>query len=110
MTIKEKIKEIVLNNTNLTEDEYFDEKESYIKGLDTLTNAILSIPKTEIISIVGDYDCDGVTSTAILANVLKRAGWNVEYYIPKRFSDGYGINTLILNRLSGNYIITIDIY
>ena len=108
MTIKEKIKEIVLNNTNLTEDEYFDEKESYIKGLDTLTNAILSIPKTEIISIVGDYDCDGVTSTAILANVLKRAGWNVEYYIPKRFSDGYGINTLILNRLSGNYIITID--
>ena len=43
------------------------------------------------ICIYGDYDCDGVTSTAVLYSYLDSIGANVMYYIPER-SDGYGLN------------------
>jgi len=44
------------------------------------------------IIIYGDYDADGIISTAILYNFLKKAGFEVQYYIPDRFEDGYDIN------------------
>jgi len=44
------------------------------------------------IIIYGDYDTDGIISTAILYNFLQLSGFNVDYYIPNRFEDGYDIN------------------
>ncbi|WP_459556979.1 single-stranded-DNA-specific exonuclease RecJ [Lacunimicrobium album] len=44
------------------------------------------------ITIYGDYDVDGVTSTTILWQCLKRVGGNVDYYIPCRMEEGYGLN------------------
>jgi len=44
------------------------------------------------IHIHGDYDVDGITSTAILAAALRRAGGQVTYTIPNRFRDGYGLS------------------
>jgi single-stranded-DNA-specific exonuclease len=41
--------------------------------------------------IYGDYDVDGVTGTALYYLVLKKWGWNVDYYIPSRLDDGYGL-------------------
>lgn len=42
--------------------------------------------------IYGDYDVDGITSTSVLYLFLKEAGFQVEYYIPDRLEEGYGIN------------------
>ncbi|MEH7390039.1 single-stranded-DNA-specific exonuclease RecJ [Bacillus sp. JJ1503] len=51
-----------------------------------------AIDKEEPILIFGDYDADGVTSTTVMMKVLRELGANVEFYIPNRFSEGYGPN------------------
>jgi len=58
------------------------------KGTEIIKEAII---KNKKIVIYGDYDVDGVTSTTILFKALKRCGANVEYYIPDRQSEGYGM-------------------
>ncbi|WP_054658221.1 DHH family phosphoesterase [Apilactobacillus ozensis] len=45
------------------------------------------------ITIYGDYDADGITSTAILYETLQNMGAKVSFYIPNRFTDGYGPNS-----------------
>ncbi len=42
--------------------------------------------------IFGDYDVDGVTSTALLLLMLRELGWTVEYYLPHRLDEGYGLS------------------
>ena len=62
------------------------------------------------ITVYGDYDCDGVTATAILYSYLEAQGAEVEYYIPDR-SEGYGMNVPSLERIvSGGtkLVITVD--
>ncbi len=44
------------------------------------------------IVIFGDYDVDGVTSTTLLFEVLSRLGWVVDYYLPNRMDEGYGLS------------------
>jgi single-stranded-DNA-specific exonuclease len=46
----------------------------------------------EQIVIFGDYDVDGVSSTALLLEVLSRLGWKVQPYLPHRFDEGYGLS------------------
>ena len=70
-----------------------------------------AIMRNEKITIFGDYDADGVTSTSILYMFLRENGANVEYYIPNRFSDGYGMNSVSVKKVSDsgtNLIITVD--
>ncbi|MGO8765436.1 MAG: single-stranded-DNA-specific exonuclease RecJ [Limisphaerales bacterium] len=45
----------------------------------------------ELVVIYGDYDVDGVTSTALLMEVLRPLGWRVEFYLPHRIAEGYGL-------------------
>lgn len=59
------------------------------------------------IRIVGDYDIDGVCSTCILYRGLKRLGGKVDYEIPDRVKDGYGINESIIRAASEDGIDTI---
>lgn len=62
------------------------------------------------ITVYGDYDCDGVTSTAMLYGYLEAMGAEVDYYIPDR-SEGYGMNIPALERiLNGGteLVITVD--
>jgi single-stranded-DNA-specific exonuclease len=46
----------------------------------------------ETIVIFGDYDVDGVTSTTLLTEVLRPLGWRVEFYLPNRMEEGYGLS------------------
>jgi single-stranded-DNA-specific exonuclease len=46
----------------------------------------------EPLVIFGDYDVDGVTSTALLVEVMTALGWQVHYYLPHRMTDGYGLS------------------
>jgi single-stranded-DNA-specific exonuclease len=48
--------------------------------------------RNESIVIFGDYDVDGVTSTALLLEVLRPLGWQVHYYLPHRMDEGYGLS------------------
>ena len=51
------------------------------------------------ITIYGDYDVDGVTATSLLWHCLKLAGGQVDYYIPSRLEEGYGINSEAIAKL-----------
>lgn len=59
------------------------------KGVAIIKDAI---EKGKKIVIYGDYDCDGVCSTAIFYKALKRLNANFSYHIPNRESEGYGMN------------------
>lgn len=59
------------------------------------------------IRIIGDYDVDGVMSTFILYSGLKRCGAIVDYEIPDRIKDGYGINIQIIEKALEDHIDTI---
>ncbi|HKS36633.1 MAG TPA: single-stranded-DNA-specific exonuclease RecJ [Verrucomicrobiae bacterium] len=48
--------------------------------------------RSERLVIFGDYDVDGVTSTALLSEALGVLGWNVAQYLPHRFDEGYGLS------------------
>ncbi len=48
--------------------------------------------RREHVVIFGDYDVDGVTSTALLLEVLRHLGWLVDHYLPHRFDEGYGLS------------------
>lgn len=70
-----------------------------------------AIDNGEKICIYGDYDCDGVTSTALLFSFLKKEGADVFYYIPNRETEGYGINKAAvdsINKQGCQLIITVD--
>ena len=47
--------------------------------------------------IVGDYDCDGICSVAIINNLFDNLGIKRNYYIPSRLKEGYGLNKLIVD-------------
>lgn len=70
-----------------------------------------AIESGESIAIYGDYDVDGITSTALIYDFLRKNGANVIYYIPDRMDEGYGINIMAVNKLikSGiKLLITVD--
>ena len=70
-----------------------------------------AVDSGEKITIFGDYDADGVTSTALLYLYLREQGANVGYYIPDRVSEGYGISCEAVRKFSQDgtrLIITVD--
>jgi single-stranded-DNA-specific exonuclease len=48
--------------------------------------------QSEPLVIFGDYDVDGVTATALLTDILQTLGWKVNYYLPHRLDEGYGLS------------------
>ena len=65
----------------------------------------------EKIAICGDYDADGITSTALLVDVFKNLNIPSIPFIPNRESDGYGLNTNIVDRIYSQnikLIVTVD--
>lgn len=72
---------------------------------------IKAITAGELITIYGDYDVDGITSTSLMVKVLTDLGARVDYYIPERQSEGYGLNSEALNAIYDNkssLLITVD--
>ena len=57
-----------------------------------------AIARREQIAILGDYDVDGVTSTALLVMVLRRFGLNPRFVVPRRSEDGYGLSRSAIDR------------
>ncbi len=70
-----------------------------------------AIDNGERICVYGDYDCDGITSTALLYTFLQSLGADVIYFIPHRLNDGYGMNLNAIDEISEkgtNLIVTVD--
>lgn len=67
-----------------------------VKAFDILISAKRDNKK---IFVYGDYDVDGVTSTVILYKMLCEFGAAVEYFIPNRVDDGYGLNTVAIKKI-----------
>ncbi len=83
-----------------------------MRDMDRACDKIIEILNTSgRIVIYGDYDVDGVTSVSSLYLYLKSLGANVDYYIPSRLSEGYGMSEASVNRLADEgttLIITVD--
>ena len=59
----------------------------------------LAIDRGEKIAVFGDYDVDGITSTCMLTDFLRRQGANCISYIPSRLEEGYGLNPIAIHQL-----------
>jgi len=94
-----------------TENEDFHDPylfEDMEKAVSRIENAIEA---KEPILIFGDYDADGVTSTTVMMDILTKMKANVTYYIPNRFTEGYGPNENAFREASKQgikLIITVD--
>ncbi|MEG0732784.1 MAG: single-stranded-DNA-specific exonuclease RecJ [Vagococcus sp.] len=71
-----------------------------------------AVEKGEKILIYGDYDADGITSTTVMKEAIELIGGHVFYYLPNRFTDGYGPNKDVYKRLiedeGAQLIVTVD--
>jgi len=83
-----------------------------LKDMDKAVSRIRqALEKNEKITIYGDYDVDGITSIAILYKHLTSLGFEVDYYIPDRIQEGYGVNRDALDKIKENgtkVVITVD--
>ena len=72
---------------------------------------MLEASKAKKIMILGDYDVDGTTSTAMLFKYFENKGFNISYYIPDRYQEGYGVSVESIEYAEKNnfsIIITVD--
>ena len=88
-------KEQVEKFLDFTED---DLRTDYL-DLDKVCQAIIDHPKDELITIYGDYDCDGITATAINILSLRMLGYRVNFHINNRRDDGFGMNEKGISKL-----------
>ncbi|NNG99555.1 single-stranded-DNA-specific exonuclease RecJ [Acinetobacter sp. ANC 5414] len=84
-----------------------------MKGLEQAIQIMdQAIDKNKKIVIIGDYDADGATSTALMVLALRDMGANVEYLVPDRFKYGYGLTPKIADLAFTKYqpdlLITVD--
>ncbi len=68
---------------------------------------LTAIEKKESVCVFGDYDVDGLTSTAMLILFFKELGLDVEYYIPDRIDEGYGPNVKAMEKIAKNNTLLI---
>ncbi|MEN6461581.1 MAG: single-stranded-DNA-specific exonuclease RecJ, partial [Syntrophomonas sp.] len=80
-----------------------------------ITAAVQRIEKAiiaaEKVVIYGDYDVDGICSTVLLKECLTELGGQVDYYVPNRFSEGYGLNSTAVEYLAEqgyDLLVTVD--
>ena len=102
---KEEIEDFLFNDSEIASP--FE-----IKDMNKAVNRIKrSLDNCELICVYGDYDADGVTSTALLYSYLETIDANVMFYIPSRENEGYGMNKSaidFLNEKGVRLIITVD--
>jgi single-stranded-DNA-specific exonuclease len=102
--------EVAAARAFLAADEQHDA--SAFAGIDAAVAMILEhVSQARPITVHGDYDVDGVCSTAILVRALRVLGGEVGHYLPDRIGDGYGLSEPTVRRLAANgtrLLITAD--
>ena len=86
-------------------------KEPHIHNLDkavALTNRYLARHPKGPVTVVGDYDSDGINATAIMFWAFARKGAVPKLRLPHRFSEGYGLSEKIIDEVDSGLLITVD--
>ncbi|MDR1491520.1 MAG: single-stranded-DNA-specific exonuclease RecJ [Planctomycetaceae bacterium] len=85
---------------------------SLLPGCEKTAQRLLdAIQNDRKITVYGDYDVDGMTATAILRQAIRLLGGQVDYYLPSRLTEGYGLNSGAIRSLAAQgtqTIITVD--
>lgn len=86
---------------------------SLLPGMaEAVERLFLARANAESVVIFGDYDVDGVTSTALLTEVMRGLGWNVQFYLPHRMEEGYGLSQFAvencLKKFATKLILAVD--
>ena len=106
ISTQEEVRQLTLRRDRLTLDPMS------MKDMDAAVARIRRALDTgEKLAVFGDYDVDGITSTCLVTDALRRAGADCEKYIPHRIEDGYGLNNDALRRLKEHgvsLVITVD--
>lgn len=106
------IEETVIAKSGLTKDELLNPKNNpadNIVNLPQAKNMIQSaITKKLPITVVGDYDADGITASVILSLLFQALGAEVKVRLPKRFSEGYGLSQKIIDECKPGLLLTVD--
>ena len=83
-----------------------------MRGMEAAVERLaLALSRGEKIALYGDYDVDGVTSTSLLAHVLRACGADPVTYVPHRLAEGYGLNAAAVEKLASrgvNLLVTLD--
>jgi single-stranded-DNA-specific exonuclease len=83
-----------------------------LRGIGAVVDLVLGhLARGSRITVHGDYDCDGVCSTAILVAILRELGGDVDWYLPDRIEDGYGLAAGTVRRIAERgtqLLITVD--
>lgn len=80
-----------------------------IIGMDELGNLILKAVEEQIpVTIVGDYDADGITSTSILWFLLRYLGITPHIRLPRRYTEGYGLSDKVIEEIDEGIVLTVD--
>ena len=83
-----------------------------MRGMDVAVRRIVkAIQNEETVTVYGDYDVDGVTSAALVVHFFRELGAPVDYYLPNRMEEGYGLNDNALDTIKargGRLVITAD--
>ena len=100
--------QVFLNPQNYS----FSDPENFVDMKKAVARIKEAIEKSQNIVICGDFDCDGVTSTAILFKTLVKIGAKVGCYIPSRQNESHGLNSKaiieIISKQRAKLIITVD--
>lgn len=78
---------------------------------EAVDRVIRAITNHERIVVHGDYDADGVTTAVLLTDSLRRLGGQVDWYVPDRFTEGYGLNLATIEKLASEgtkLLMTVD--
>ncbi|WP_304132185.1 single-stranded-DNA-specific exonuclease RecJ [Ignavibacterium album] len=83
-----------------------------MKGMDVATRRVIkAITENQLVFIYGDYDVDGTCATSLLYLFLKELDANVDFYIPKRLEEGYGLSKEgidFIKSKNASLVITVD--
>lgn len=106
----ETITDVIFGRKHVTEEDIlYPETDPYIWKLDEAATLIRNCLEEKMdISIVGDYDCDGMMAASILKLYFEEAGVKPYVRLPRRFSEGYGLSTKIIDEIESGLVITVD--
>jgi len=101
--LKDRFRDGFLNLKDLPDPSRFKDMDRAVERI------VRAIRKGERIVLIGDYDVDGVVATSVMRLFFERIGYPLQWIIPNRFRDGYGLSPGILDRIgSAEVILTVD--
>lgn len=106
------VRDVVMKRSGMSEEELVNPKPVDPRGIENMLQAATMVQQAICnnipISIMGDYDADGITASSILYLTLKHLGYPPTVRLPYRFSEGYGLSVDAIKDFKKGLLITVD--